>query len=206
MLKILLSSSLLLLTFSCASTSAAAPSNGQGSKITQSKFLMPSPQLANELKMNAERMPWLQSVTERQEMIEWFSHAGEAAYTQLLELAEDPRPKVADMAFAALAASRDQRLVEDLRLIPWADDLPKPLQYSRARAHLKLGDWSHIEILIGGLEDEVAFNRALCASILKGATKNNFGYDYRMGEMDRAPAIERWKKWYEERAADAILQ
>ncbi|MDF1838569.1 MAG: hypothetical protein P1V35_11935, partial [Planctomycetota bacterium] len=160
----------------------------------------------NELQMNAERMPWLQTAAEQQEMIEWFSLAGEAAFTKLLELASDPRPKVANMAFAALAASRDQRLVDELRQIPWADDQPLPVQYSRARAHLKLGDWSHIGILIDGLEDDVPYNRALCARILEGATKNNFGYDYRMGEMDRAPAVERWKQWYAERAADAILK
>lgn len=205
MLKILLSSSLLLFAISCASTNASAPTDGQKAELVQSRFLIPSPQLANDLQMNAERMPWLQSQTEQQEMIEWFSHAGEAAYTKLLELAADSRPKVANMAFAALAASRDQRLVEELRLIPWSDDLPKPLQYSRARAHLKLGDWSHIDKLIGGLEDKVAYNRALCARILKSVTKNNFGYDYRMGEMDRASAVERWKKWYEDRATDAIL-
>ncbi len=205
MLKILLSSCFLLFSLSCASTSASTSTGAQETKITQSKFLLPSPQLANDLKMNAERMPWLQGQTEQQEMIEWFSHAGESAYTILLELAADPRPKVANMAFAALAASRDQRLVEDLRMIPWSDDIPKPVQYSRARAHLKLGDWSHIGLLIDGLEDKVAYNRSLCARILKGATKNNFGYDYRMNEVDRAPALERWKRWYEERAADAIL-
>ncbi|MCP5021955.1 MAG: hypothetical protein GY930_09255 [bacterium] len=205
MLKTLLSSSLLLFVFSCASTSASAPTDGQETGMVQGRYLQPSPQLASDLQMNAERMPWLQTATEQQEMIEWFSHAGEAAFTKLLELAADSRPKVANMAFAALAASRDQRLVEDLRLIPWSDDLPKPLQYSRARAHLKLGDWTHIDRLIAGLEDDVAYNRALCARILKATTKNNFGYDYRMGEMDRAQAVERWKEWYEERAADAIL-
>jgi len=110
------------------------------------------------------------------------------------------------MAFAALAASRDQRLVENLREIPWAEDQPMPVQYSRARAHLKLGDWSHIDILIKGLDDAKPYNRALCARILKGATKNNFGYDYRMGDMDRAQAVERWQRWYDERAADAILK
>ncbi|MFT4647300.1 MAG: hypothetical protein ACI87O_001495 [Planctomycetota bacterium] len=206
MLKIVLSSSLLLFSVACASTSGSAPADAEQTQLTETKFLLPSPQLANDLKMNAERMPWLQTAGEQQAMIEWFSHAGEAAYGQLLELAADPRPKVANMAFAALAASRDQRLVEDLRLIPWADDQPMPVQYSRARAHLKLGDWSHIELLIIGLEDVVPYNRALCARILKGATKNNFGYDYRMGEMDRSVAVERWKQWYAERSADAILK
>jgi hypothetical protein len=69
-----------------------------------------------------------------------------------------------------------------------------------------LGDWSHIGLLIQGLEDEVPYNRALCARILQGATNNNFGYDYRMGENDRASAVKRWKDWYAERAEDAILK
>ena len=156
--------------------------------------------------MQRERMPWLKTYEERMDMIDWWAKAGEPGYGPLLEICQDSRAKVADLAFAALAASRDKRLVASLRAIPWDADAPLALQYSRARCHLNLGDWTHINVLILGLRDEVPVNRAHCHKILKAATKNNFGYHFNMPADEREAAVARWEEWYRERAPEALNQ
>ncbi|MEZ6004758.1 MAG: hypothetical protein R3F33_11305 [Planctomycetota bacterium] len=153
--------------------------------------------------MQAERMPYLDSVEDRQDMITWWAGVGEAGFDRLLELAQDPREKVADQAYAALAASRDQRLVPFLRAIPWDADAPAPLQYSRARTHLRLGDWSHVDVLIDGLRDDNVFVRGNCLRTLKSATNYDFGYHPNSPEEEREAAVQRWEQWYRESAPEA---
>ncbi len=205
MWKPTLLASALLFAAACSGTRAAQPSGGS-SNSTGEIWLQPSPQLKLEMQMQAERMPWLKSAEERIAMIDWWSKLGEPGYAMLLEIAQDERAKVADLAFAALAASRDGRLVTSLREIPWDPDAPQALQYSRARCHLNLGDWSYIHVLISGLRDETPFNRAHCHKILKTATKNDFGYHYNMPADEREVAIQRWEDWYRERAPEALSQ
>ena len=203
MWKPTLLASALLFACACSGTRAAQPSGGTGDAPADI-WLQPSPQLQLEMQMQAERMPWLKSLDERTAMSDWWIQLGEPGYGMLLELAQDKRAKVADLAFTALSGSRDGRLVSSLRAIPWDTDAPKALQYSRARCHLQLGDWSHIHVLISGLRDEVPYNRAHCHKILKGATKNNFGYHYNMPVDEREVAIQRWEEWYRERAPEAL--
>ena len=200
----ILLSSLLLGLMACSGTRASQPSGGE----EQSKgaiWLEPTPQLQTEMDMMAERMPWLKGGIESQDMIEWWSQLGEPGYKMLLEIAQDPRAKVADLAYTALATTRDKRLVSSLRAIPWDDNAPTALLYSRARTHLRCGDWSHISLLIGGLRDSHDYNRALCARTLSTATNNDFGYHYNMPEDEREVAVQRWEAWYTERAPQALL-
>ncbi|MCB9906680.1 MAG: hypothetical protein H6830_03095 [Planctomycetes bacterium] len=204
MWKPILASSLLLGLAACSGT-RASQSSQTGKIEPTTQWLKPTPQLQQEMQMQIERMPWLKGTEESQNMIEWWSALGEAGYADLLKVAQDPRAKVADLAFAALAASRDKRLVPSLRAIPWDADAPMALQYSRARCHLRLGDWSHIDVLIAGLRDEVPYNRALCARILNTATNNDFGYHYNMPSDEREVAVQRWEAWYKERAPEALM-
>ena len=205
----ILLSSLFLCLVACSGTRASQSSGGSsGSQVKEdaSQWLEPTPQLQTEMDMMRERMPWIKGPEESQDMIEWWTQLGEPGYATLLEIAQDPKAKVADLAYAALAGSRDKRLVSSLREIPWDETSPQRLQYSRARTHLRLGDWSHIDVLIKGLRDESEFSRAYCAQILKTATNNDFGYQYNAPVEERAAAVEKWEAWYQERAAEAVSE
>lgn len=202
---VFLTSLVATLAAGCSSTtdsSAPVDSAPTGESLD---WLEPSPDLANRMDQRMEQIPWTQGMEDRVEMIQWWAERGETAYSRLLELAADPRPDVSDLAFAALAASRDSRLVEPMRTIPWPPEDQVDSRYSRARAHLVLGDWAHVNVLIEGLEDDRLFARGLCFKTLKGATRQDLGYSPLGTEEERAEAAKRWRVWSEERSGDPML-
>lgn len=193
------------LAVGCSSTTDSSAPTHASPSAESLEWLEPSPELAGRMDQRMEQIPWTQGMEDRVEMIQWWAQRGEPAYSRLLELAADPRPGVSDIAFAALAASRDSRLVEPMRTIPWPAEDQLDSRYSRARAHLVLGDWGHVDVLIEGLEDERRFARGLCFKTLKEATRQELGYNPVAPKGERAEAAQRWRTWAKMRAGDPLL-
>lgn len=198
-LRPLLAAGALALAASCVTTGGDAPR-----EQSVGPWLAPSPNLRQQIQDQVTRLPWTHGI-ERVETIHWFARVGEPAYGDLLELVKDPRSDVAGAALAALGATRDSRLVEPLRRIPWPVESNDALGLERARALLRLGDWSMIPRLIEGLDHESFMVRTLCLQALKEATHEDF--DYHPGETDlvRRFGVVRWEEWSSARSSDPIL-
>jgi hypothetical protein len=192
---------LLPLTAGCVSDS----SHALPGKKDVGPWLEPSPSLQIQIDEQADRLPWTHGV-ERIELIRWFATVGEPAYPKLLELAADPRPDVAGSALAALGSTNDSRLVEPIRALTWSYRLPRPVQLERARALVRLGDWSEVPTLIEGLEDEDVYVRALCSKTLFDLTRERFGYDPNSTQLEREQAVERWWGWWRARSLDPLAE
>jgi hypothetical protein len=170
----------------------------------ESPWLKPSPGLRQQIEDSAKRLPWTHGL-ERIDLISWFARCGEPAYPTLLQMVLDPRKDVAGAALAALGATRDSRLVDHLRALPWPEgDQQSDLALERARALLRLGDWQMVPVLIMGLRDERLMTRALCAQTLWEATHERFGYDPRAETGPREESIHRWEAWWQERLNDPM--
>lgn len=162
-----------------------------------------SPQLQIKIDQQIQRLPWSHGI-ERVEIIQWFAEIGEPAYGAMLNLVLDPRDDVAGAALAALGATRDSRLVEPLRELPWPELDRSDLALERARTLLRLGDWSMLPHLIGGLHDERVMIRALCAQALYEATHERFDYDANGTLEEREAAAARWLAWWNARQDDPL--
>lgn len=187
---------------SCSSTSSSVQSDLRG---RSDQWLEPSPQLRSQIDDASQRLPWTHGL-ERVDLIQWFAQVGEPAYPALLELAQDPRKDVSGAALAALGATRDSRLVEPLRALPWPDSQEnRDLSLERARTLVRLGDWEMLPVLIEGLRDERLVTRALCAQALYEATHERFDYDPRAEADQREAAVLRWESWWSARTGDPLL-
>ena len=185
---------------SCASTSSSVTSNGE------THWLEPSPGLRQKIADEAKRLPWTHGV-DRIESIRWFAAVGEPAYPTLLAMVTDPRKDVAGSALAALGATRDSRLVEELHKLPWPDDdKDSDLALERARTLLRLGDWQMMPVLIRGLRSEDLMTRALCNSALNEATHEQFGFDPKAEAEPREAAVQKWEAWWNARSHDPMLE
>jgi len=183
----------------CATTHSSVPSQDNG-------WLEPSPTLQRRIDDEAKRVAYTHGV-ERIELIRWFAEVGEPAYPKLLELARDPRRDVAIAAFAALGATRDSRLIPHLEDIEFAEGPDaQDLRLELARTRLRLGDWSAVPTLIGGLSDKRLFTRALCSQALNEATHENFGFDPKLEPGQSTEAIGKWESWWKSRASDPLLR
>jgi hypothetical protein len=194
-LRLLSQALLLALTAACASTTAAVE--------TKPEWLEPSPRLRAQIEDAAKRLPWTHGM-ERVEMITWFASVGEPAYPTLLAMVLDPRKDVAGSALASLGATRDSRLVEPMRALPWPEGQDTDLLFERARALMRLGDWQMVPILIGGLRNEELLTRALCAQTLWESTHERFAYDPKAEPDEREKSIVQWEKWWHERNEDPL--
>lgn len=184
----------LALLASCASTS----------KEDESDWLRPSANLQKQIEDQVTRLPWTHGI-ERIEQIAWFASVGEPAYPYLLKLCADPRPDVAACAVAALGATGDSRLVEPLHQVQWTTDTAPAVRYERARAYLRLGDWSQIGVLVDGLESEDSWTRALCLASLRESTRIDHGFDPSGDEQARAEAVVRWRNWIASRQNEGLV-
>jgi hypothetical protein len=181
----------------------AGPGSGKTS-ARETEWLEPSPYLREQIDQQAQRLPWVHGMEERVAIIQWFASVGEPAYPTLLELVLDPRPDVSGAALAALGATRDARLVEPLRSLPWPSIEDEDLALERARTLLYLGDWSMAEHLIVGLRDERPYTRALCIKALADVTKERFGYEASAPDAERETAVQRWESWWHSRNVDPM--
>lgn len=200
MRRLILSVTLLAL----AATSCVTVGDEPAHQANLGPWVEASPQLQEKIDSQAQRLPWSHGM-DRVELIQWFAGVGEPAYPTLLNLVLDPRADVAGAALAALGATRDSRLVEPLRDLPWpAADSPD-LALERARTLLRLGDWSMVPLLMKGLEDERLMTRALCGQALYEATHERFDFDPNGTAEERAESVERWKAWWYARQSDPLL-
>lgn len=167
-------------------------------------WLEPSPALRQQIEDEAKRLPWTHGM-ERIESIHWFASVGEPAYPTLLAMVLDPRADVAGAALAALGSTKDSRLVESLRELPWPDADHSDLALERARTLLRLGDWQMVPHLVKGLRDERMMTRALCIQALDEATHERFGFDPRAEADVRESAVLRWEAWTKDRLSDPLL-
>ncbi len=172
-------------------------------KANMGPWIQASPSLKIEIEESAKRLPWTHGI-ERVELIQWFAQVGEPSYETLLELVKDPREDVACAALAALGATRDGRLVDSLRAIPWPEVDNSDLALERARTLLKLGDWSMLGQLIAGLEDERVYVRGLCIKALNEATHESFEFDPKGTVEARAASVQSWDAWWSQRKADPM--
>ncbi|MAF66664.1 MAG: hypothetical protein CMJ84_13520 [Planctomycetes bacterium] len=194
-----LAAGVLALAASCATTAGDAKS-----RQAVGPWLAPSPNLSQQIQDQVTRLPWTHGI-ERVETIHWLASVGEPAYENLLDLVSDPRSDVAGAALAALGATRDSRLVEPLRRIPWPVESEDALGLERARALLRLGDWSMIPRLVDGLEHESFMVRTLCLQALREATREDFDYHPGEKELARRFGVVRWREWWNARSSDPIL-
>ena len=172
--------------------------------VSSSEWLEPSPGLRQQIEDCAKRLPWTHGL-DRIDLIGWFSRVGEPAYPTLLDMVMDPRKDVAGAALAALGATRDSRLVEPLRRLPWPEgDQNSDLALERARTLLRLGDWQMVPHLIAGLRDERLLTRALCAQALNESTNERFGYDPRAEPDVREASVKQWEAWWKSRENDPM--
>jgi HEAT repeat protein len=190
----------LVLACGALGSCSAAPKKAE----SESVWLKPSPTLRQQIEDQLSRLPWTHGV-ERVEQILWLAGVGEPAFEYLLELAVDPRPDVAACAVAALGATGDSRLVEPLHALDWPESDDKALHYEKARAYLRLGDWSAIDTLVDGLEEESHWARAWCRQALVEATRVDFGFDPAGAPEDRAAAVAKWRDWVASRQREGIL-
>lgn len=194
--RLLAAALLSMLAVGCSST---ATSDHAGED-----WLVPTPGLAQKIEDQVARLPWTHG-TDRVEIIGWFAGVGEPAYPSLLELCLDPRGDVASSALAALGATGDSRLVEPIRNLDWPEDLPRDVLFERARALVRLGDWSQVESLIKGLSSEELWARSWSIQALEEATKQTFGFDPTDEPEARAEAAARWQSWIESRRVEGVL-
>jgi len=195
------------LAFACVVALCAACGTTKSSlhdDDADSPWLKPSPGLRQQIEDSAKRLPWTHGL-ERVDLISWFAGCGEPAYPTLLQMVLDPRKDVAGAALAALGATRDSRLVDHLRALPWPEgEQQSDLALERARTLLRLGDWHMVPVLITGLSDERLMTRALCAQTLWEATHERFGYDPRAEVPLREESVHRWEGWWQERLNDPM--
>lgn len=184
---------------SCTSTKEA-----KASDVDEGRWLAPSLLLQQQLDDEASRLPYTRGI-ERIEQIRWFASIGEPAYETLFRMIGDENEAVSSAAFAALGASGDRRLVEELRLIDWKpDSRSADLKLERARTLVRLGDWSEIPTLIHGLSDERVYVRGLAIEALREATGEDFAFDPRGGETNRELGIDSWKRWWLKYSGDPM--
>jgi hypothetical protein len=185
----------------CASTQSSADV-----KTGEPHWLEPSPALRQRIEDQAKRLPWTHGV-ERIDLIRWFAGVGEPAYPTLLAMVIDPRKDVAGSALAALGATRDSRLVDELHKLPWPDSQESnDLALERARTLLRLGDWQMLPMLIDGLRSEDLMTRALCNQALFEATHEKFDFDPKGDAEVREASVQRWEAWWKARSQDPLLQ
>jgi hypothetical protein len=184
----------------CASTSDTIRTNDEV------HWLEPSPALRQRIEDQAKRLPWTHGA-ERIELIRWFAGVGEPAYPTLLAMVLDPRKDVAGSALAALGATRDSRLVEELHKLPWKEgEHDADLELERARTLLRLGDWQMVPVLLRGLRSDELITRALCHQALTEATHEQFDYDPKGEAEAREAAVKKWESWWTAHNQDPLLQ
>ncbi len=191
---------LLTLGASACSTTAAKSRH----HVNTGPWIEPSVDFSRQIERHAARLPYLQKIDDFVQEIQWFAGAGEPAYSRLLELAGSEDTKTAGVALAALGTTGDARLVPYLESIPWPPKDERRLRYERARCHMKLGDWSHVDELIAGLADEDLYARSLCFKALRDITGETFDYHPKDPAEAREASLAQWRAWSEKVAGDEM--
>ena len=198
------SRSVRLLAAALLSTLAGGCLSQTSADHREGDWLVASAGLAQQIEDNVTRLPWTHGV-DRVELIGWFASVGEPAYDSLLTLCLDPRPDVASSALGALGATGDSRLVRPIRELDWPEEVQREVEFERARALVRLGDWSQVERLINGLSSEELWARRWSIVALEEATKQTFGFEATAEPAERAEAVARWRAWIDSRKVEGVL-
>ena len=84
---------------------------------------------------------------------------------------------------------------------------PDPVvRYEAAAALLGFKDWGGVPILIGFLSDQDRRMRYKSFQALRDFTKQDLGYDFGGNEEERAAAVSRWSKWWQQRRAELVYK
>jgi len=177
-----------------------------GGKTDQQRgFTAPSDQLTREIESHAHAVRAGRDLEVFAREAEWFRGVGEPAYAQLIEFAADSDVRIASFGLATISAQRDPRLLAPLKeAVPTPADGPLRLEYARALA--LLGDWSQVDVLVDALASEDVHVRGSALKALRDATGETRGFHPQGSPSDRAAAIDRWRFWAAERAADPALR
>lgn len=172
----------------------------------QGDWLRPNADLARRLRDQGARLPYLHSPQEKYDLVSWFANQGEVAYPLLLQTVAEGGAEAASLALAALASTRDPRLLPVLDSIPFPGPEAGLLRLERARCHMVLGDWNHASVLIEGLAAERPLVRGMCVQALRETTRMEFGFEPQGDQQAREKAIEGWRTWSEARRGDINQQ
>lgn len=200
MSRALVSAALGALLAGCITTTT-----GPNREVSEGPWIEPSPVLQRAIDSHLELLPYLQTLRQFQTEIMFFVGMGEPSYPAMLDLVENGDQKVAGIALAVLASTGDVRLVPYLQKIPWPAQDERLARYERARAHVSLGDWEPMGILVSGLRDDQLWARAQSFKALRKVTNRSFGYQPQEEDVQiREAAASRWEEWYEGIQADAM--
>lgn len=172
----------------------------------QGDWLRPSADLARRLRDQGARLPYVHSPQEKYDLVAWFAIQGEVSYPLLLKTVAEGGAEAASLALAALASTRDARLLPVLDSIPFPGPEDGLLRLERARCHMLLGDWGHISVLIEGLAAERPLVRGMCVQALRETTRMQFGFEPQGDQQAREEAIEGWRTWSQARSQDVNQQ
>jgi hypothetical protein len=171
---------------------AACVTEGEEYYGPQSEFLQPSMLMKEQIARRIADLPYLGG-SELIDALYWLGQRGETAYEPLIEQLESPTPKMRALALNILCLNKDRRVLPYIE--PLANDPDQSVRYEAARGMARLGDLSHVEILVAGLEDDSRYVRALCARFLKEQTRDDFGYEPDAPPPERSVAVARWRDW-----------
>ncbi len=124
-------------------------------------------------------------------------YIGEPAIPALLQALSNSDPLTRANACFVLGEIRDRRVVP--RLGPLLKDEDTNVRYEAAASLVVLGDWEHaMPLLLNGLRDPDKWTRFKAFTVLKNATRQDFGYDYQAEESAREESVRRFEQWWEE--------
>lgn len=176
-----------------------------GSRDKGPDFTQASDQLTREIESHAHAVRTGRNLEAFAREAEWFKEVGEPAYPTLIELAADSDVRIASFGLASISAQRDPRLLAPLKsAVPTPSEKTLRLEYARALA--LLGDWSHVDVLVEALASEDVRIRGSALKALRDATGQTLGFHPQRSPSDRAAAVDRWRAWATERAADPALR
>jgi len=78
------------------------------------------------------------------------------------------------------------------------------VRYEAAAALLAMADWSAVPVLISFLDVSDRHLRYKAFQVLKGTTRQDFGYHFDAALEERGPAIARWQSWWKNRRQELI--
>jgi HEAT repeat protein len=175
----------------CQTTVNGRPVTPRGS----GEFEELSPFVKEDIEQKLKNVPYLRG----QQVVEASSEivkAGPGAIPLLQDAAADDDEMRRSFAMNVMGSIGDRRALPTLRR--GTQDSVPAVRYEAARACAHLGDWtSGMPVLIGGLDDQSVYFRALCNEALRRQTKLDFGFQAKGDPDDRKKAASRWRDWWD---------
>lgn len=175
-----------LLSFSCAS----APKH---------PFSEPTKMLKEQIDKRVSELRYTHGM-ELMNHLDWLVRCGENAYPTLIDALDNGDATTRAGAANVLGRCNDRRVIPFLS--EHAKDTDPRMRFEVARALLRLGDWTHIPVLIDGMRDGSEYVRALCNDALKQSTQIDFGFVANATAEEREEKVKKWETWWSARSKD----